>query len=165
MLLKIWDYVDEQEILSWNITRKVGIKVLDWTEERWAKDQYWRVQLAVSDLPAWDTTRKIAAYCTHFENLHSSEPIWTVVPWQFYVWNPKSFYFHILENDVAWFKTWLASQYAAWTPVIVVYPLATPTTETVTGQTMNIPKWDSTIWVVQASLDNLELEATYEQEA
>ena len=34
----------------------------------------------------------------------------------------------------AW-TTFLADQYNAGTPVIIVYPLATPTTETVTGQT------------------------------
>ena len=32
MLLKIGDYQDEQEILSGAVTRKVGIKVLDGTE-------------------------------------------------------------------------------------------------------------------------------------
>lgn len=165
MLLKIWDYVDEQEILSWDIVRKIWIKVLDWTETRWEKDGYWRVQLTVSNLPTWDITRKIAAYCTHFKNLHNSEPIWNVVPWQFYVWNPQSFYFHILESNVAWFKTWLASQYAAWTPVIVVYPLATSTTESVTGQTMNIQAWSDTIEITQASIDNLWLYAKYKATA
>ena len=42
------------------------------------------------------------------------------------------------NGTVAQFKQWLADQYAAGTPVILVYPLATSTTESVAGQTMNI---------------------------
>jgi hypothetical protein len=38
--------------------------------------------------------------------------------------------------NVQAFKTWLTQQYNAGTPVIIIYPLATETTETVTGQTL-----------------------------
>ena len=40
------------------------------------------------------------------------------------------------NNNLAGFKAFLAQQYAAGTPVIIIYPLETPTTESVTGQTM-----------------------------
>jgi hypothetical protein len=39
-------------------------------------------------------------------------------------------------TTVAQFKSWLAEQYANGTPVIVLYPLAEPTTETVTAQSL-----------------------------
>jgi hypothetical protein len=55
----------------------------------------------------------------------------------------------------------LKAQCLAWTPVIVIYPLATATTETVAGQTMNIPDWSSTIEITQASIENLPLYAKY----
>ena len=66
-----------------------------------------------------------------------------------------------LEN----FKQFLEQQYNAWTPVIVLYPLATPTTETVAGQTMDIPAGNSTIEITQASIDNLWLYAKYKATA
>ena len=62
---------------------------------------------------------------------------------------------------IAKFKSFLADQYANGTPVIVVYPLATPTTETVTAQPMNIQKGTNIIEVTEASLDDLEIEVKY----
>ena len=61
---------------------------------------------------------------------------------------------------VADFKAFLASQYAAGTPVIVVYPLATPTTETVTGQTLTITQGTNIVTAV-GSVSDLELEVSY----
>ena len=49
-------------------------------------------------------------------------------------------------------NTWWLDNWA-----IVIYLLATPTTESVTWQTLNIPAWNSTIEITQASIDNLEL--------
>ena len=48
------------------------------------------------------------------------------------------FKYTALNGDINAWKQYLADQYAAGTPVIIVYPLETPTTETVAGQTMNI---------------------------
>jgi hypothetical protein len=43
----------------------------------------------------------------------------------------------------------------------VVYPLATPTTETVTGQTLHIQAGTNIVEITQASIDNLGLEVSY----
>ena len=59
------------------------------------------------------------------------------------------------------FKQWLADQYAAGTPVIVIYTLATPTTESVAGQTLQVTDGDNVLEITQASLTGLELEAQY----
>ena len=59
------------------------------------------------------------------------------------------------------FKAYLAAQYAAGAPVIIVYPLATPTTESVAGQTLQVTDGDNTLEITQASLSGLELEAEY----
>ena len=63
------------------------------------------------------------------------------------------------------FAQFLADQYASGTPVIVLYPLATPTTESVTGQTLQVTDGDNVLEITQASLSNLELEAKYKKEA
>ena len=65
------------------------------------------------------------------------------------------------SQEMASFKQWLANQYANGTPVIVIYPLATPTTESVTWQTLQVTDGDNVLEITQASLDGLELEAQY----
>ena len=44
-----------------------------------------------------------------------------------------------------------------------IYPLATETTETVTGQTLTTIQWDNTLTITQASIDNLPIEANYDK--
>jgi hypothetical protein len=66
-------------------------------------------------------------------------------------------------SDVSALQNWLAAQYAAGTPVTIVYPLATPTTESVAGQTLQVQAGDNTLEITQASLNNLELECEYEK--
>ncbi|MBQ3990201.1 MAG: hypothetical protein II630_05110, partial [Bacteroidales bacterium] len=62
-------------------------------------------------------------------------------------------------------KQYLADQYAAGTPVIVIYPLDEPTTESVAGQTLQVTDGDNVLEITQASLSGLQLEAEYEKEA
>lgn len=159
MLLKVGDYADEQEILSWNITRKVGIKVLDWTEN-WENISGY-INISKEDLGSNSTvmpSNSANIICSHFETKTG-----TFVDGVGIGGSYVNFKYDSLFTTLAQFQQFLADQYNAWTPVIVVYPLATPTTESVTGQTMNIPSWDSTIEITQASIDNLWLYAKYLQ--
>jgi hypothetical protein len=64
-------------------------------------------------------------------------------------------------TTLADFKQYLANQLNAWTPVIVVYPLATPTTLSVAWQHLSIPAWDSRIEIVEWSILDLPLYAKY----
>ena len=64
-------------------------------------------------------------------------------------------------NSLAGFQAFIAAQYAAGTPVIIVYPLATATTESVTGQPMQTVQGDNTAEITQASVSGLELQVTY----
>lgn len=167
MLLKIWDYADEQEILSWDITRKVGIMVLDWTEN-------W--QLATStDLVQFYTSSTQGIIANNVSLYSTIAPygctVATRAQYDFgcYSWNSWNLCFQMkgsatLTTSSAWTQ-FLTDQYNAWTPVIVVYPLATPTTETVTEQTMSIQAWNNTIEITQASIDNLWLYAKYKATA
>jgi hypothetical protein len=161
MLLKVGNYQDQQEILSGAITRNVGVKVLDGTENWTNIDQYSRTSIQITDMVAPNSPRVIPAYCNYFENLHNSEPISSVTAGQFYLAPTRGVYFHISQTTTSGFKTWLAAQYAAGTPVIIVYPLATPTTESVTGQHLQVAQGDNTLEITQASLAGLELEAEY----
>lgn len=162
MLLKIWDYVDEQEILSWDIIRKVGVYVYDGTESftEMSTPNSFRfgfnsrgmagVNPICSHYPAATITLSAANMPDQAIKGHATAA--------------NSFYLKDSRFDTKEeLKAWLAAQYAAWTPVIVLYVLETETTESVAGQTMNIPAWNSLIEITQASIDNLPLYAKYLQ--
>ena len=160
-LLWVWDYKDEQEILSGDVITKVGVLILDWTEDRTTIDQYNRVSIVIDNIVPPTSPRVLPAICTHFENLHNSESIWNITAWQFYTASPKRVYFHISQSTTEAWKQWLTDQYNAWTPVIIVYPLATPTTLSVAWQHLSIPAWDSRIEIVEWSILDLPLYAKY----
>lgn len=160
-LLWVWDYKDEQEILSGDVITNVGVIVLDGTEDRTTIDQYNRVSIVIDNIVPPTSPRVLPAICTHFENLHNSESIWNITAWQFYTASPKRVYFHISQSTTAAWKQWLSDQLAAWTPVIVVYPLATPTTLSVAWQSLSIPAWNSRIEIVEWSILDLPLYAKY----
>lgn len=158
MLLKIWDYADEQEILSWNVIRKIWIKVLDWTEN-WTKESsaLWNVY----NVDILDNSMFSWLVCTHFKN---DTPLTDNIIY-------KSAGSSILQirydtaTSLAEFKNFLSTEYVNGTPIIVLYALETETTETVAGQTMNIQAWSNTIEITQASIDNLWLYAKYKATA
>lgn len=67
-------------------------------------------------------------------------------------------------SDTTAFKAWLAAQYAAGTPVIIVYQLATPFEEVAPiAQTMTVVDGDNTVSLTQQGMTPLELEATYQK--
>ena len=66
----------------------------------------------------------------------------------------------IANSDAAAFKTFLAEQYAQGTPVIVLFALATETTESVTPQALHTNAGDNTISVT-ANVSPIQLEAVY----
>lgn len=166
MLLKIGDYQDVQEILAGDVTRKVGIKVFDGTED-WASYSWPAVsaegfQLAsISDMV---TGAYVNGLCSHFvimkdQNVsNGSMRLGGYSNRVYALWNQG---FNPYSSP-AEFKQYLAEQYAAGTPVIVIYPLATATTESVTGQTLQVQAGDNTLEITQASITGLELEAQYQ---
>ena len=166
MLLKVGNYIDEQSIIDGVNTRNVGIKVLDGTENWAFRNQSLSLFYAtIADTYFNDSQANHLALSTHFlgvevnntnmpDNSCKCASLTGTNSLQVFV---KSTNFAAPED----IKSWLASQYAAGTPVIVIYPLETPTTETVAGQTMNIQAWSNTIEITQASIDDLELSAEY----
>ena len=167
MLLKVGDYQDEQEILSGAVTRKVGIKVFDGTEG-WVKGTSFYADISLGALQAAHS-----CICNYYAgkstNPYSADSNTIQVGYKdgsLTFWNRVYITANRAEYATAAdFKAYLAAQYAAGTPVIVLYPLATPTTESVTGQTLQVTDGDNVLEITQASIDGLELEAEYEKEA
>jgi hypothetical protein len=162
-LLKVQDYTDTQEILDWAVTRNVWVLVLTGTES-WSKNTLTNCYSLDTSLWAGTFTNR-RVICTHFQASDTlpdanSRQWYAIIgnkSWEYTIgfWATTQF-----ATDTAW-NNWLAGQYANGTPVIVVYPLGTSTTESVAWQTMNIQKGNNTIEITQASIDNLQLYAKY----
>lgn len=154
MLLKVGDYKDEQNINTGAITRRVGVKVLDGSENWDYRSDYNVFSWAGIGMKA---SSRVTS--THFQYRAYATTEKYGVGFIYYT------HLFIKNTDYATladFKQWLADQYAAGTPVIVVYPLETPTTEVVAGQTLQVQDGDNTLEITQASLSGLELEAQYQ---
>lgn len=161
MLLSLGDYTDEQEIISGVVTRKLGIKVLDGTEN-WNSGGggtgVWANFQSITGV-AFATTN---AFCSHSVYGGANISIVDMNQNEFCLYDNGNIAFkNTYSTSTNDWKNWLATQYAAGTPVIIVYPLAEPTTDTVTGQPMNTTAGDNILEITQASLDGLELECRY----
>lgn len=160
-LLWVWDYKDEQEILSGDVVVKNVVMVLDWTEN-WsqATTSQWvyRYRFEPTYEPKIDGGRW-PCVSTHFVDISgvTTQDVGGAFA--------STTYLYFIPNQdvdtVAKWTTFLANQLSAWTPVIVVYALATPTTLSVAWQTLSIPAWNSRIEIVEWSILDLPLYAKY----
>lgn len=173
MLLKAGTYQDVQSILDGAVTRNIGVKVLDGTENweyrtnvTWQGTTYARLSArqVISNKAAM-TTGANKFLCSH-GNGYAVQGYTDSTPLGFSLFIASlnnviyaTFPQNTTAEDV---KQWLASQYAAGTPVIVVYPLAESTTESVTGQTLQVQEGNNILEITQASMNDLELEASYD---
>jgi len=159
-LLSVGDYTDVQEVIAGDVTRKVGVLVLDGTED-WSIHTSGAMKINVSHPLQIQT---IYGVCTHFEGVPASVTAANMTIGQFKLASTTNemFFKTSYDNTTSW-KNWLADQYAAGTPVIIVYPLATSTTESVAGQTLQVQAGDNTLEITQASIDDLEIEAEYQK--
>lgn len=166
MLLKVGDYEDVQSIIDGVVTRNVGIKVFDGTEA-WSAGSAQnpnRFILAGAFNDIAQIPNENVGYANCYTVVARSSNIQSILQNNECGWNTT--YVFCVRDDrfdtVAQFTAWLAGQYNAGTPVIIVYPLETPTTESVTGQPMQVQQGDNFVEITQASLDNLEIEAKYQ---
>lgn len=168
MLLKIGNYQDVQSIVDGIVTRNVGVKVLDGTETGWARGiNSIYIDGLINDAIGYSANNP-AIICSHFRGFPPSSTVSTIPDLSAKLGasnQPKRIYFiYDAMTTAAQFQQFLADQYAAGTPVMVIYPLATETTESVAGQTLQVTDGDNTLEILQASIDDLELEAEYEKE-
>lgn len=157
------DFVDEQDILNGIVTRKIGVKVFDGTEDWYKHTNTSYPNTYVSSTAITNRNYLIhTGLSTHFNYIEKTSEI-PVVGSMFLGQLTQNINFtpDSTINTLELWKTWLAGQYNAGTPVIVVYPLAKPTTEQVSPQPMSTVEGDNTLEIQQASLSNLEVEAEY----
>ena len=172
-LYKVSTYADIQEVLSGSVTRNVGVKVFNGTENwTYRNTQSGYATFILSNPFLYNLTSAPHAVCSHFEDKGPVNGISAAYSMGVGIALFKSaeyptgrnLYLNIptsVATDITTLKQYLADQYAAGTPVIVVYSLATATTETVTGQTLNVQQGSNTVEITQSSISGLNLEAKY----
>lgn len=157
MLLGMASIRDEQEILTGAKIKRIGIKVLDGTED-WSEHTIPLGTWYEADI--LDNNMYSHLLCTHFVN----RPV---------AINNNSIYKGAGESvlkiryddagSLANFKQWLATQYANGAPVILTYALETPTTDTTSPQVLEVQAGSNSITITDASLSDLLLEAKYKK--
>ena len=159
-LFAIGDYKDEQNIVSGEVTKACGIKVLDGTED-WSSDGA-TLQVAVADCVK-GTIRKVPMLCTHYP-IVSNGASWNDTPTNSMYGTPggKIGVKNTMSTDN--YKSFLSTQYANGTPVVIVYPLAEPTTEQVTAQHLTA-RDTATITAQTNNISGVTLEVQYWQKA
>jgi hypothetical protein len=164
-LFKVGDYKDVQSILNGEVTRNVGVKVLDGTES-WNyvsgnTPRFLTYINTINDLGL----RLTPLYSTHFLCVSDGRPLAQVPNNTIYTGGGTGGEVFIQTNNfgtsVATLKQYLQSQYNAGTPVIIVYPLAEPTTETVTAQPLTTQAGTNIVEITESSIDDLGLEVSY----
>lgn len=157
MLLSVGDYKDEVELVGGIKTGKVGVVVFDGTETNW---RY------TSGVFAFDNVvpAKVVVICTHFVNVDystsiSNQPDLSV---KGHSTNTTIYFKYNALTSLTDWTDWLAAQYAAGKPLIVVYPLATETTEQ--GAPHALHTSEGTVVVdVTANVSPVELEVEFTQ--
>lgn len=138
-LYAVGDYKDEYDAVSGQITRRVGVKVLDGTEDWFAAKGYTDLygvpvadgvfsanQLAISTHYAGTTAVNNVMATNTTKATHAS----ILAPGKISVYIKDTVNGTSLED----WKAYLAAQYAAGTPIIIIYPLITPAMEQLTPQ-------------------------------
>ena len=158
-LLGIIDYADEQEIISGAVTHKVGYYIFDGSETLSTSTAYGKCILLQSAAMKFGSMKNCTPICSHFVGtaMRSSG---TANEDDCFFNGSGHFYFRVDDNNTATFKAWLATQYAAGTPVIVLFALSTETTEHVERQTLHTAAGDNTVSVT-AEVSGIMLEAQY----
>ena len=157
MLLKVGTYQDVQSVLDGEVTRNIGIKVFDGTENWQNLSSY--INISKANLGSDSTVmpnNSTNIICSHFETKTGTFTDGIGVGGSY-----VNFKYDSLFTTLTQWKQWLSDQYNAGTPVIIIYPLATATTETVTAQPLTIQAGTNIVEITQASIDNLGLEVSY----
>lgn len=163
-LLSAGNYADTQEIISGAVNRKVGIKVFDGTET-WTTDTYggYRRMVLQEVLNASGDT--ISVLCSHYVSRAADA---RQQPNSIFIASSGKLVIYVdstqnISTDEE-FKSYLAAQYAAGTPVIIVYPLSEATTESVEGQSLSTAAGTNVVSVT-AEVSPVALTCEYYQPA
>ena len=159
-LFAVGNYADKQEIIGGGVTHKVGIKVLDGTETGWALSDSGSTHRfrGIKPSDCHTPASRAPLMSTHFVYVGAGQTLGGA-------FIGASQYWYFIPTDqtidtVDEWKAWLAAQYAAGTPVIVIYPLAAETTESVAAQPLHTSAGDNTVSVT-SNVDPVQLEVQY----
>lgn len=155
------DYVDEHNITTGEVIRKVEYRIIDGTENwvEYSGSSSTGYMYTLDNTQADPTTFVVMS--THFKGVRSNYAITNMVIGEAKCLS-QSIYVCAAQDTVENFKTWLANQSSNGTPVVFVYAKATPTTETVTQQTnIQTVSGNNTLTITQASVDMLDMEVKY----
>lgn len=170
-LFAVSTYKDVQEIITGATTHKVGVYVFNGTENwTFATGSNCPARCALNNLIKGIPNTDIAPFiCSHF----------IPTAWNDISVASRTTPYIIISNtttpfiamtvgwdnsitDLASWKAFLAAQYAAGTPVTIVFPLETPFEEVAPiAQSMTVVDGDNTVSLTQQGMTPLELEATY----
>lgn len=151
------DYQDTQDIITGEVVRNAGIEVFDGTEDWKASDGnagLYYINFAEKKI------EKTALVCTHFEYTTVASAQTTHGQFMCGAASRNTYFRNTDCDTVEDWKAWLAAQYAASTPVIMIYPLAESTTEAATPQSLSTVEGDNTL-TVTAEVDDISLDVTY----
>lgn len=149
-LMSVDSYTDTQELVNGVVTRKVGYKVLDGTESISTSNSTYTIGFTDK------LKSKSELYCTHFD--YSTSTSSAVADMKIISFASQNVGFRYDAcADIESFRQFLQREYAKGTPVIVVYPLVTESTENITKKALANPKGDVTI-IREANVDGLSME-------
>ena len=152
LLLGVDDYIDKQDAVSGTVTHRVGIKVLNGTENISTSNRVFTI--GISD----KVRSKSELACSHF--VYSSDTSSVVSDLKIISFASQNIGFRYDAcTDIESFRQFLQREYAKGTPVMVVYPLAEEYTESVAPQSLANPKGDITV-IRDAKIDGLSMEVT-----
>ena len=160
MLLSAGDITDEKDIISGGVTHKVGVKVFDGSEYNSWTVQSNRVYTSRSNIGMDDSDRPDSGVITCLSTHYADSSTNSVR-----INNSAMvlFYYDMASAGITTSAEWnayLAAQYAAGTPVIVIYPLAEETTEQTTPHSLHTSA-GTNIVDVESNVDPVELEVEY----
>ena len=169
-LLAIGTVKDVQSILDGVVTRKIGVCVLKgnepWNKLSFQNKNVFRTKTMVpADL--YSNPNNNIGICSHFTVIPTSTEVTSSMNDLELAWNTNGLMAIRYESmtSLANFINFLAGQYNAGTPVIVLYQLATEVTDNVSAQALTVDAGSNTIQIIEASIDDLPLEASYKQTA
>lgn len=152
-LLQVGTYADEQDLITGEVTRKVGVKVLTGEETIGTSNACFTTAIS------YKISSKTNLSCTHFSystKTSSQTEDETIIS---FASTNIGFRYDACAGTTA-FKAWLKAQYDAGTPVIVLYPLAEDVEESVSPQPLQTTAGGNTI-IVTAEVSNIPLEVDY----
>ncbi|MBP9999348.1 MAG: hypothetical protein KBT14_01480 [Proteobacteria bacterium] len=142
-LRKVGEYADVLDYKNGTITRNVGVYAFNGTETSGSGVNR-MYSFNVPNLVGITETSRLV-YCTHFKN-SSTLPIETAREGYCIKGHSGNAYISFGSTtqfpNIEDFKSWLAAQYAAGTPVTVYYPLATPVVEQIENWSCTPPITD-----------------------